>query len=167
MIWKSGAFISHSYFIIYCLGDVTVWRFDGCFLFFCWVLINTETEKKKSLCILSCSDPLILPSIDIFLLIVSHYISWSGNWCSSCAVSLWCLHNVSICTPISLFSTHSHLPLFTGHHFVPSHSYLQSFSGEERGMTVYVFVFFSTSVVIAFVTGWLFMYCVHHWFLRL
>lgn len=101
--------------------------------------------KKKSLCILSCSDPLILPSIDIFLLIVSHCISWSGYWCSSCAVSLWCRLNVSICTPISCFFMRPHLLLSIGHHFVPNHSCLQCFNGEERGMTVYVFVLFSTS----------------------
>lgn len=85
---------------------------------------------------------------------------------SSCAVSLWCLLNVSICTPISCFFMHPHLLLSIGHHFVPNHSYLQCFSGEEMGMTVYVFVLFSTSVIIAFGTGWLFIYCVHHWFLR-
>lgn len=135
----------------------------GVLMVFGWVLVNTESEKK-SLCILSCSDPLILPSIDIFLLIVSHYISWSGYWCSSCAVSLWCLPNVSICTPISCFFIHPHLLLSIGHPFVPNHVYLQCFDGEERGMTVYVSVLFSTSVVTAFETGWLFIYCVHHWY---
>lgn len=131
-------------------------------MFFEWSFVNTENEKK-SLCTLSCSDPLILPSIDIFLLIVSHYISWSGYWCSSCAVSLWCLLNVSICSPISCFFMHPHLLLSIGHHLVPNHSYLQCCNGEERGMTVYVFILFSTSVVIAFGTGWLFMYYVRHW----
>lgn len=95
------------------------------FFIFCVCVSSCKYwEWKKSLCILSCSDPLILPSIDIFLLIVSHYISWSGYWCSSCAVSLWCLLNVSICTPISRFFTHPHPLLFIGHHFVPDHSYL-------------------------------------------
>lgn len=103
--------------------------------------------KKNPLCILSCSDPLILPSIDIFLLIVSQYISWSGYWCSSCSVSLWCLLNVSICTPISCFFIHPHLLLSIGYHFVPTHPYLQCFTGEERHDSV--FILCSTSVVIA------------------
>lgn len=155
--------MSHQYFAIYCIGGITVWRID---VF--WVSSCKYWEwKEKSLCILSCSDPLILPSIDIFLLIVSHYISWSGYCCSSCAVSLWCLLNVSICTPISCFFMHPHPLLSIGHHFVPNHSYLQCFSGEERGMTVYVVVLFSTSVVITYGTGWLVLFCVHYWFLRL
>lgn len=108
----------------------------GVLMFVEWSSVNTENEKKKSLCVLSCSDPLILPTIDIFLLIVSHYISSSGYWCSSCAVSLWCLLNVSICSPISCFFMHSHLLLSIGHQFVLNHSYLQCSSGEERGMTV-------------------------------
>lgn len=110
--------------------NLASWYFLG------WVFVNTESEKNP-LCILSCSDPLILPSIDIFLLIVSQYISWSGYWCSSCSVSLWCLLNVSICTPISCFFIHPHLLLSIGHHFVPNHPYLQSFTGEERDMTVF------------------------------
>lgn len=128
----------------------------GELMFFGWVFVNTESEKNP-LCILSCSDPLILPSIDIFLLIVSQYISWSGYWCSCCSVSLWCLLNVSICTPISCFFIHLHLLLSRGHHFVPIHPYLQCFTGKERDMTL-VFILFSTSVVI--VLGLLGCFCI-------
>lgn len=169
MIWNFCAFISQQYFAMHCFGDITVWHFDAFWVSSCkyWEWKNSNlfafSLAERTLC---NSNSLILPSIDMFLLIVSHYISWSGYWCSSCAVSLWCLLNVSICTPISCFFIHLHLPLSLGHDFVPNHSYLQCFNGEDRGMTVYVFVLFSPSVIIAFGTGWLFMYGVHRWLLR-
>lgn len=136
--------------------NLVSWYFLG------WVFVNTESEKNP-LCILSCSDPLILPSIDIFLLIVSQYISWSGYWCSSCSVSLWCLLNVSICTPIAA-SSFILICCCLGHHFVPNHPYLQCFTGEERDMTVFSSCYFCGC---SFGTACVFLCWLHHWLLRL